>query len=101
MDVLIKDFSGLVGQTVTVKGWAYNVVNKKTLAFLWLRDGSGFTQAVGAAIGPLVALAYLYYHPGDYKPLFFIAFAPPKAQFVEGGTNNEQPEPHNSVYDHE
>ncbi|HVM90641.1 MAG TPA: asparagine--tRNA ligase [Verrucomicrobiae bacterium] len=48
MDAFIKDFSGLVGQTVTVKGWAYNVVNKKTLAFLWLRDGSGFTQAVVA-----------------------------------------------------
>jgi len=46
MDAFIKDFSSLVGQTVTVKGWAYNVVNKKTLAFLWLRDGSGFTQAV-------------------------------------------------------
>jgi asparaginyl-tRNA synthetase len=48
MEAFIKDFSGLVGQTVTVKGWAYNVVNKKTLAFLWLRDGSGFTQAVVA-----------------------------------------------------
>ncbi|MBI4932192.1 MAG: MFS transporter [Bacteroidetes bacterium] len=39
----------------------------------------GFHRAmdtVGAAIGPLLALAYLHYYPGDYKPLFFIAFAP-------------------------
>jgi MFS family permease len=39
----------------------------------------GFHRAmdtVGAAIGPLMALAYLHFHPGDYKPLFFIAFAP-------------------------
>ncbi len=48
MDAFIKDFAGLVDRTVTVKGWAYNVVNKKTLVFLWLRDGSGFTQAVVA-----------------------------------------------------
>lgn len=30
----------------------------------------------GAALGPLVALAYLYFFPEDYKTLFFIAFAP-------------------------
>lgn len=33
-------------------------------------------DTVGAAIGPLVALAYLYFFPEDYKTLFFIAFAP-------------------------
>ncbi len=33
-------------------------------------------DTAGAAMGPLIALAYLYYHPGDYKPLFLIAFAP-------------------------
>jgi len=39
----------------------------------------GFHRAmdtVGAAIGPLLALAYLYFNPKDYKTLFFIAFAP-------------------------
>ncbi|HEY4798655.1 MAG TPA: MFS transporter, partial [Bacteroidia bacterium] len=39
----------------------------------------GFHRAmdtVGAAIGPLMALAYLHFYPGNYKPLFFIAFAP-------------------------
>ena len=33
-------------------------------------------DTLGAAIGPLIALAYLYYHPASYKPLFFIAFIP-------------------------
>ncbi|TAL58804.1 MAG: MFS transporter [Bacteroidetes bacterium] len=33
-------------------------------------------DTIGAALGPLVALAYLYYFPEDYKTLFFIAFAP-------------------------
>lgn len=30
----------------------------------------------GAVIGPLAALAYLYYFPGDYIKLFYIAFIP-------------------------
>ena len=30
----------------------------------------------GAVIGPALALAYLYYHPQDYKTLFYIAFIP-------------------------
>jgi len=42
----IKDFSSLVGQTVTIKGWAYNVRSSGSIAFLQIRDGSGFTQAV-------------------------------------------------------
>jgi MFS family permease len=33
-------------------------------------------DTTGAALGPLLALTYLYYYPGDYKSLFFIAFAP-------------------------
>ena len=33
-------------------------------------------DTVGAALGPLVALIYLHIHPGDYVPLFFIAFLP-------------------------
>jgi MFS family permease len=39
----------------------------------------GFRQGMdtaGAAIGPVVALIYLYYYPGQYRWLFFIAFAP-------------------------
>ena len=30
----------------------------------------------GAAIGPLLALCYLLYHPGDYTTLFILAFIP-------------------------
>lgn len=33
-------------------------------------------DTLGAAIGPLLALAYLYYHPAHYTALFFIAFIP-------------------------
>lgn len=39
----------------------------------------GFHRAMdtlGAAIGPVFALLYLYFHPEDYKTLFFIAFIP-------------------------
>jgi MFS family permease len=33
-------------------------------------------DTTGAAIGPLLALAYLYFFPEDYNTLFYIAFAP-------------------------
>lgn len=39
----------------------------------------GFHRALdtlGAAIGPVFALLYLYFHPEDYKTLFYIAFIP-------------------------
>jgi len=39
----------------------------------------GFHRAmdtVGAAIGPALALVYLYFHPNDYVTLFYIAFIP-------------------------
>lgn len=39
----------------------------------------GFHRALdttGAVIGPLLALAYLQWHPGEYKMLFLIAFLP-------------------------
>ncbi|HFS66996.1 MAG TPA: MFS transporter, partial [Flavobacteriia bacterium] len=39
----------------------------------------GFHSAMdtlGAAIGPMLALVYLYYYPEDYRTLFFIAFFP-------------------------
>jgi len=33
-------------------------------------------DTLGAVIGPAIALVYLYYHPGNYKTLFVITFAP-------------------------
>lgn len=33
-------------------------------------------DTIGAIIGPLLALIYLFYHPGNYKTLFLIAFLP-------------------------
>ena len=33
-------------------------------------------DTVGAAIGPALALVYLYFHPKDYVTLFYIAFIP-------------------------
>lgn len=33
-------------------------------------------DTLGAVIGPLLALIYLYYNPNDYKTLFYIAFVP-------------------------
>ncbi len=33
-------------------------------------------DSLGAVIGPLIALVYLYYAPAQYKPLFFFAFIP-------------------------
>ena len=39
----------------------------------------GFHRAMdtlGAAIGPLLALIYLHYHPGEYRQLFLYAFIP-------------------------
>ena len=33
-------------------------------------------DTLGAVIGPLIALLYLHFTPGAYKPLFYIAFIP-------------------------
>ncbi|MEO7923633.1 MAG: MFS transporter [Chitinophagaceae bacterium] len=33
-------------------------------------------DTVGAAIGPVAALVFLYFYPGDYKTLFYLAFIP-------------------------
>lgn len=33
-------------------------------------------DTVGAVTGPLLALAWLYFFPGDYRTLFFVAFIP-------------------------
>lgn len=33
-------------------------------------------DTVGASIGPVIALLFLYFYPGDYKTLFYLAFIP-------------------------
>src|SRR3954451_16094689 len=33
-------------------------------------------DTVGATIGPVIALLYLYFNPGQYKTFFIIAFIP-------------------------
>jgi MFS family permease len=33
-------------------------------------------DTVGAAIGPIIALLFLYFYPGDYKTLFYLALIP-------------------------
>ncbi len=46
MTASIRDFASLVGTTVTIRGWAHNVRSSGKIAFLQIRDGSGFTQAI-------------------------------------------------------
>jgi asparaginyl-tRNA synthetase len=46
MHILIKDISQLVDKEVEIKGWLYNKRSSGSIAFLELRDGSGFIQAV-------------------------------------------------------
>ncbi len=46
MNVSISEFKDYVGQAVTVSGWLYNKRSSGPIAFLELRDGSGWTQAV-------------------------------------------------------
>jgi len=33
-------------------------------------------DTVGAAIGPIIALVFLFFYPGEYKTLFYVAFIP-------------------------
>ena len=33
-------------------------------------------DTVGAAIGPIIALLFLFFYPGEYKTLFYLAFIP-------------------------
>ena len=45
----------------------------------------GFHRAMdttGAVIGPLIGLAWLYFHPGNYKGMFMIAFFPAVASWL-------------------
>lgn len=44
----ISKIAQFVGQTVTLQGWLYNIRSSGSIAFLEVRDGSGFMQAVVA-----------------------------------------------------
>lgn len=46
MQTFIKDLSQQVGEEVTLKGWLNNKRSSGKIAFLEIRDGSGFAQAV-------------------------------------------------------
>lgn len=42
----IKDLANKNGETINVEAWVYNTRSSGKIAFLQLRDGSGFTQAI-------------------------------------------------------
>jgi len=44
--IRIKEIAGYDGQEVALQGWVYNRTDKGKLAFLLVRDGSGFAQCV-------------------------------------------------------
>lgn len=44
--VYIEDIADHVGETVTIKGWLYNMRSSGKLHFLEIRDGTGFMQGV-------------------------------------------------------
>ncbi|MCR4278763.1 MAG: asparagine--tRNA ligase [bacterium] len=46
MTVRISEFQNHVGESVTIRGWVYNLRSSGSIAFFQLRDGFGFTQAV-------------------------------------------------------
>lgn len=39
-------------------------------------------DTIGATIGPIIALLFLYYYPGQYKTIFFLAFIPGILSFL-------------------
>ena len=45
-NVRVEELSGVVGQTVTVRGWVTHVRSSGKVAFVVVRDGSGIVQAV-------------------------------------------------------
>ncbi|OGQ04287.1 MAG: asparagine--tRNA ligase [Deltaproteobacteria bacterium RIFCSPLOWO2_01_44_7] len=45
-NVFIKELFKHLDQTVTIKGWVYNFRSSGKIAFLQIRDGSGFCQAI-------------------------------------------------------
>jgi asparaginyl-tRNA synthetase len=44
--IRVEEIAKYAGQEVTVQGWVYNRTDKGKLAFLLVRDGSGFVQCV-------------------------------------------------------
>jgi len=46
MVILIKNLAQYKNETVTVRGWIYNVRSSGKIIFLQVRDGSGFVQAI-------------------------------------------------------
>jgi asparaginyl-tRNA synthetase len=46
MSIFIKNLADLVGREVEIKGWLYNKRSSGPIAFLELRDGTGWIQAV-------------------------------------------------------
>ncbi|MFA7625653.1 MAG: asparagine--tRNA ligase [Candidatus Kapaibacterium sp.] len=42
----IEQLKDLVGETVTLRGWVYNITGKGKLQFIMLRDGTGIIQCV-------------------------------------------------------
>lgn len=46
MKIFIKNIADYVGQEVEIKGWLYNKRSSGPIAFLELRDGTGWVQAV-------------------------------------------------------
>mgnify|MGYP001002965995 CR=1 FL=1 len=46
--VFISDIRQHIGQTVEIKGWVYNTRSSGSLAFVEIRDGSGFIQCVAS-----------------------------------------------------
>ncbi len=46
MATFISAFKNFVDQSVTIRGWIYNIRSSGSIAFLQIRDGSGFVQVV-------------------------------------------------------
>ena len=44
--IRINDIADYEGEEVTIRGWVYKRTGKGKLAFLLVRDGSGFAQCV-------------------------------------------------------
>lgn len=44
--ISVSNISKYIGQDIVLKGWVYNRTDKGKLAFLLIRDGSGFVQCV-------------------------------------------------------
>ncbi len=46
MNIFLKDIAKSKDQTVTIKGWVFNLRSSGKIAFLQVRDGGGFIQAI-------------------------------------------------------